>query len=31
MESEREDVLPMPDWQDGLAGYMAARDGVVRS
>ena len=31
MESEREDVLPMPDWRDGLAGYMAARDGVVRS
>jgi dTDP-4-dehydrorhamnose reductase len=31
MESERDDVLPMPDWRDGLAGYMAARDGVVRS
>lgn len=30
MESEREDVLPMPDWRDGLAGYMAARIGVNR-
>ncbi len=29
MESEREDVLPMPDWRDGLAGYMAARAGVT--
>jgi dTDP-4-dehydrorhamnose reductase len=24
LESEREDVLPMPPWQDGLAGYLAA-------
>lgn len=31
MESERDDVLPMPDWRDGLAGYLAAREGVVRS
>jgi dTDP-4-dehydrorhamnose reductase len=31
MESEREDVLPMPDWRDGLAGYMAARAGVRRT
>jgi dTDP-4-dehydrorhamnose reductase len=31
MESGREDVLPMPDWRDGLAGYMAARAGVRRS
>jgi dTDP-4-dehydrorhamnose reductase len=30
MESEREDVLPMPDWRDGLAGYMAAREGIAR-
>jgi len=30
MESEREDVLPMPPWQDGLAGYMAARTGMIR-
>ena len=28
--SEREDVLPMPAWQDGLAGYLAARAGVRR-
>lgn len=28
--SEREDVLPMPDWRDGLAGYLAARDGMMR-
>ncbi len=31
MKSERDDVLPMPDWRDGLAGYMAARNGIVRS
>jgi dTDP-4-dehydrorhamnose reductase len=30
MESERDDVLPMPDWRDGLAGYLAARIGVNR-
>ncbi|HZL47579.1 MAG TPA: dTDP-4-dehydrorhamnose reductase [Solirubrobacteraceae bacterium] len=30
LESEREDVLPMPPWQDGLAGYLAARDGITR-
>jgi dTDP-4-dehydrorhamnose reductase len=30
LESEREDVLPMPPWQDGLAGYLAARAGVTR-
>jgi dTDP-4-dehydrorhamnose reductase len=30
MESEREDILPMPDWREGLAGYMAARIGVNR-
>jgi dTDP-4-dehydrorhamnose reductase len=28
--SEREDLLPMPPWQDGLAGYLAARAGVSR-
>ena len=26
LESEREDVLPMPPWQDGLAGYLAAQE-----
>ncbi len=31
LESEREDVLPMPPWQDGLAGYLAARNGMRRS
>lgn len=30
MESEREEVIPMPDWRDGLAGYLAARDGMMR-
>jgi dTDP-4-dehydrorhamnose reductase len=30
LASEREDVLPMPPWQDGLAGYLAARAGVSR-
>jgi dTDP-4-dehydrorhamnose reductase len=29
LESERGDVLPMPPWEDGLAGYLAARAGVV--
>lgn len=31
MESERSDVIAMPDWRDGLAGYLAARDGIMRS
>jgi dTDP-4-dehydrorhamnose reductase len=31
LESEREDVLPMPPWQDGLAGYLAARAGITRA
>jgi dTDP-4-dehydrorhamnose reductase len=30
LASERSDVLPMPDWRDGLAGYLAARAGIVR-
>jgi dTDP-4-dehydrorhamnose reductase len=30
LDSEREDVLPMPPWQDGLAGYLAARDGMIQ-
>jgi dTDP-4-dehydrorhamnose reductase len=30
LESAREDVLPLPPWQDGLAGYLAARAGVAR-
>lgn len=28
--SERDDVLPMPDWRDGLAGYLAARNEMMR-
>jgi dTDP-4-dehydrorhamnose reductase len=28
--SERDDVLPMPPWQDGLAGYLAMRAGMIR-
>ena len=31
LESERADVLPMPPWEDGLAGYLAARTGLTRS
>ena len=31
LASERSEVLPMPPWQDGLAGYLAARDGMIRS
>jgi dTDP-4-dehydrorhamnose reductase len=30
LESERDDVLPLPPWQDGLAGYLAARAGTRR-
>ncbi len=31
LESERADVLPMPDWREGLAGYLAARTGMMRT
>jgi dTDP-4-dehydrorhamnose reductase len=31
LESERDDVLPLPPWQDGLAGYLAARAGMIRA
>ncbi len=31
LQSEREDVLAMPDWRDGLAGYLAARAGMMRT
>ncbi len=32
LESERDDeVLPLPPWQDGLAGYLAAGGGVTRA
>ncbi len=31
LSSERDDVLPMPPWQDGLAGYLAARAGMMRA
>jgi dTDP-4-dehydrorhamnose reductase len=30
LESERDDVLPLPPWQDGLAGYLAARNGMIQ-
>jgi dTDP-4-dehydrorhamnose reductase len=30
LETERDDVLPLPPWQDGLAGYLAARNGMMR-
>jgi dTDP-4-dehydrorhamnose reductase len=30
LESGRDDVLPLPPWQDGLAGYLAARAGMIR-
>ena len=30
LASERDDVVPMPPWQDGLAGYLAARAGMMR-
>jgi dTDP-4-dehydrorhamnose reductase len=31
LASERDDVLAMPPWQDGLAGYLAARAGMMRT
>jgi dTDP-4-dehydrorhamnose reductase len=31
LESERDEVLPLPPWQDGLAGYLAARAGMMRT
>jgi dTDP-4-dehydrorhamnose reductase len=31
LASERDDVLAMPDWRDGLAGYLAARAGMIRA
>ncbi len=31
LESGRDDVLPLPPWQDGLAGYLAARAGMMRT
>ena len=30
LQSQRGDVLGMPDWRDGLAGYLAARAGMIR-
>jgi dTDP-4-dehydrorhamnose reductase len=30
LESERDDVLALPPWQDGLAGYLGARAGMMR-
>jgi dTDP-4-dehydrorhamnose reductase len=31
LATERDDVLAMPDWRDGLAGYLAARAGMIRT
>jgi dTDP-4-dehydrorhamnose reductase len=31
LDSERDDVLPMGPWEDGLAGYLAARNGMMRA
>jgi dTDP-4-dehydrorhamnose reductase len=31
LASERPEVLAMPDWRDGLAGYLAARAGMMRA
>jgi dTDP-4-dehydrorhamnose reductase len=30
LESGRDDALPLPPWQDGLAGYLAAGNGMMR-
>ncbi len=31
LASERPEALPMPDWREGLAGYLAARAGFTRT
>lgn len=31
LETERDDVIPMPEWRDGLEGYLAARAGMMRA
>jgi len=31
LASERDDVVPMPDWRDGLSAYLAARGGMMRA
>jgi dTDP-4-dehydrorhamnose reductase len=31
LESERDEVIPMPDWRDGLSEYLAARVGIARA
>jgi dTDP-4-dehydrorhamnose reductase len=31
LESQRDDILPLPPWQEGLAGYLAARAGMMRA
>ncbi|HEY1687246.1 MAG TPA: dTDP-4-dehydrorhamnose reductase [Solirubrobacteraceae bacterium] len=31
LESERDDVIPMPEWRDGLEGYLAARAGMMKA
>jgi dTDP-4-dehydrorhamnose reductase len=31
LESERDQVLPMPDWRDGLAGYLALAETGMRA
>ncbi len=30
LESARPEVIPLPPWQEGLAGYLAARAGMIR-
>ena len=30
LESARPEAIPLPPWQDGLAGYLAARAGMIR-
>jgi len=31
LASERDDVIPIPDWREGLQGYLAARAGMIRT
>jgi dTDP-4-dehydrorhamnose reductase len=31
LATERDEVLALPDWRDGLAGYLAARAGMMRA
>jgi dTDP-4-dehydrorhamnose reductase len=31
LRSERDELLPLPPWEDGLAGFLAVRAGIIRA